>query len=143
MKIRIAAVAAVLLLSLAGCAGAPDEASSAPASAAQTASEPTESPAPLVAEAAEKTAYASDDERFLGELAAAYERRADLQTQIPNATDEQLIAAGHAACDQLPSIGYETTLAHVIEGETPNGLGTYQDSAIIAAIAVQVYCPVN
>jgi len=134
-----AAILAVLLLS--GCAATTttgNDTESTPAAAPT----PTETVEPLVAEKPAETTYASKDEEFIAKLMHEREIRiGGFDTQIPNATDEQLVAAAHDACDQLPDLDYDPAKAHVIEGETANSLGIYPDSALIAGIAMLVYCP--
>lgn len=128
----IAAVAAVLLLTLTGCAGATDAAPSEPQAAAQTVEE---TPAPLVAE---KTAPANDSPEavFLEKLRAAFERDG---TSIPNATDEQLLDAAERACEQLTT-GTAAQDVRVIDGETAAASGYFVDSMRIAAGASEYLC---
>ncbi|QNA93269.1 MULTISPECIES: DUF732 domain-containing protein [unclassified Microbacterium] len=134
MKTRIALVSAVLLLSLTGCAGAPGGSSDA-------APEPSQSDAPLAAETptqapSESSTASEADEKFL-----AYVREELLaETQIPDATDEQLIAAGHEACEQLES-GVAMEDVRVVEGEDPHPTtGVYYDSVAIRGAAQKTYC---
>jgi hypothetical protein len=129
---RIAALAAVLVLTLTGCAGTADD-----AGVERTAPAASESAAPLVAETPEETpAPASEDAQFL-------ERARDYlpdDTVIPNATDEQLLIAAQAACEQMNS-GIDSSAVDVIEGEQPNGLEIRESSAAIAVAAKETYCP--
>lgn len=129
MKIRIALVAAALLLTLTGCSGAP-----ANAGDERTAPAATESAAPLVAETTEPEA-ANPHAAYLDGVRALLPEK----TQIPDATDEQLIAAGMAACERLAA-GEASDLISVIEGETPNGLGSYNDSGMIVSAARTHLC---
>ncbi|MEW2011413.1 DUF732 domain-containing protein [Microbacterium sp. NPDC078814] len=63
------------------------------------------------------------------------------ETQIPNATDEQLIAAGHEACEQLES-GVAAEDVRVVDGEKPHETtGYFYDSIAIRSGAVRSFCP--
>lgn len=120
-----AAIVAVLMLT--GCAN------TAPTDADET---PAETPAPLVAETP-ATAIADDaDAAFL-----TYVREhLPTNTQIPDATDEQLIAAGQNACDQMRA-GTAPGDVRVVDGEQPNDSGYYLDSSAIMNGAVTALCP--
>lgn len=134
MPKRIAALAAVLVLTLTGCAGGADDAGEE-----RTAPGVSESSAPLVAESPEETAQpASPDEEFLTRI------RAELpdDTVIPDATDEQLLTAAQDACAQIAN-GTDVLAVQVIEGEQANDLGYFESSAKIGAIASEVYCPLD
>lgn len=120
----IAAVAAVLLLTLTGCAGATDAAPSEP-----------QAPAPLVASPEAEQPVDTPEAEF---VAKAREALGDA-SQIPDATDDQLIAAGEDACQQLAE-GKTPEEVRVIEGEAPNSAGWYSDSTKIATIAGQILC---
>lgn len=121
----IAAIVAVLLLT--GCSST--EAVGADPSASGTT-------APLVAEtpSAAPTGDAADA-AFL-----AYVREhLPANTQIPNATDEQLLAAGERACEEIAA-GADTLTLSLIDGEHPNGAGSYDDSAAIVVAARANLC---
>lgn len=126
MKIRIAALGALLALALSGCSGTPGESE-----------ESHQTVAPLTAEMPEETAAPeTPDEEFLTRI------RAELpeDTVIPGATDEQLLSAADAACEQMNS-GTDVAAVNVIEGEEPNDLDIYESSAAIAGVAKDIYCP--
>lgn len=137
MKTRIALVSAVLLLALTGCAGTVGDDTSAPQDAAPTVeTTPTETPEPLTAEkASEKT----DAELEAAYLVEVRDRLSKIHTQIPNATDEQLIATAYEACDRIAegTSGEDMTL---IEGETRTN-GYYMDTAAISTSAALTICP--
>jgi len=142
MKRALVALTVAVGLALAGCAATTGTAGQPAGSTPAAAPTPTETVEPLVAEKPAETTYASKDEEFIAKLMHEREIRiGGFDTQIPNATDEQLVAAAHDACDQLPDLDYDPAKAHVIEGETANSLGIYPDSALIAGIAMLVYCP--
>ncbi|MEI3845203.1 MULTISPECIES: DUF732 domain-containing protein [unclassified Microbacterium] len=130
----LAAVAAVLLLALAGCAGTTE--APADASAAPETTTPTETPTaePLVAE--EPKAPEVSPEAFISQV------RDELpeNTQIPNATDQQLLDAGMQACDRIRA-NESTEVMSLIEGEQPNGLGYFADSGVIISAARANLCP--
>ena len=132
---KILALAAVLLLTLIGCAGSVEDAPSEPQGSSQ--STPTESTAPLVAETPVAPTVDAADAAFL-----EYVRENVLpETQIPNATDEQLIAAGHDACEQLES-GVALENVRVVDGETPHpSTSAYYDTSAIMGGAILSYCP--
>lgn len=133
MQKRTAALTVLLALTLSGCAGGPESAPSEPVEVAESAAETV---APLVAEEPDQlTSEDASDEQFL-----AYVRDNLLpETQVPNATDEQLIAAGRDACEQLESgVAYEDV--RVVEGEQPHSNGNYYDSSAIMNGAVSYYC---
>lgn len=133
-----AAASAALLLGLVGCSAAPEEAPvEEPAASAETTQVE-----PLTAEPVEEEATAGTPEEAY--LAAMRERLAEDRppieaTQIPNATDEQLLEAAAAACEQLAS-GTVHDEVRVIEGEQPNQLNSYTDSGDIALYASEYIC---
>lgn len=93
-----------------------------------------ETVAPLAAE--EPTAAEAGDAAYL-----AYVREnLPNPTSIPNATDEQLLAAGQEACDRIAA-GESTEAMVVVEGEQPWENGTYYDSATIITGASVILCP--
>lgn len=138
MKTRIVALTAVLLLGLTGCAGA---GGNGDANAQHASTEQTETPAPsdssepLVAEARDAT---DADEQFLAE---ARDRLSGLgsATTVPNATDDQLIEAGHEACEALIA-GTPFVDVSVIQ-EEERVQGSFLDSAAIASAGILYFCP--
>lgn len=60
-------------------------------------------------------------------------------TQIPGATDGQLLAAGADACAQMAAGAALETIT-VIDGETPDAAGYFVDSMIIAGNADGTLC---
>ena len=135
----VAATAATLLL-LTGCASTPD----APANTAKSAesSDAAETVAPLTAEPpAAADAGQSPEDAYLDVMRIRLEAdRPPIEaTQIPNASDAQLLEAAAAACEQLAA-GTEHHAVRVVDGETPNQLGRYNDSADIAGYASEFIC---
>ena len=67
--------------------------------------------------------------------------RADLpaNTQIPDATDQQLLAAGVEACQVLDSNTSPDDMS-VIDGETRDGGGYFRDSSVIITAASLYLC---
>ncbi len=61
-------------------------------------------------------------------------------TALPNMTDEQLIAAGHEACDLIAE-GVPTVTLRLVPGEEPSPMGDYVDSSAIFNGAITAYCP--
>lgn len=62
------------------------------------------------------------------------------QTQIPDATDEELISAGHEACDQLDA-GTALEDVRVVDGEQAHENGAFYDTSAIMNGAIVAYCP--
>ena len=125
---RTAALTAVLLLTLTGCAGTPDDA----ASESEHASESAE---PLVAETPRAVVTDDAEAAFLEDVRDSL----PANTLIPDATDEQLLAAGWEACDRRASepVGEDISL---IEGEERNEGGIYRDSLVIVGAAWGELC---
>lgn len=137
----LGAVGAVALLLMTGCSAAPGEVEQAGVSTEPSrAAEPSTDP--LAAEpTSEPTVDTSTpDGAFLD---AIHRARAGAilskQTQIPNATDDQLLAAGREACARV-SAGETPETISLIEGETPDAAGYFTDSSAIIAAAVGSLC---
>ncbi len=136
MKIRIAALALLAVLALSGCAeGATETAASSERSTAQEAavSGPSE---PLAAETPTPAPQAESDDAFVAWV------RDHLRPDniIPNATDEQLVAAGQDGCAQIRSEVAPDDLT-VIAGEERDGGGYFRESSIIITGARMFLCP--
>lgn len=131
--------AIVALLVFTGCAGTP--ATDSPAAPQTQVEQPAETPAtepePLVAEAPDAPDATNDRDAAFVALV-----RAKLlpDTQIPNATDEQLIAAGRDACEQVAD-GVKLEDVRVVDGEKPYPNGIYYDTSAILNAALSAYCP--
>ncbi|MCT2085033.1 DUF732 domain-containing protein [Microbacterium enclense] len=136
MKRGLIAAGAVAMLLLTGCT-AGGEAEPAASSSPTVASPSAQAAAPLVAEAPS----ASPSEASTPEAAFLAQVREVLpaDTVIPNATDEQLLAAGASACDQMAQ-GTDFSQVSVIEGEQMNELEVYPESGLIAAVARKTIC---
>lgn len=134
MKTRTVAATLLLLLVLTGCAGTPnDDVADEPQASETSQSAPEETETPLVAETPEPNA---NEAQYVEELRSALRPN----NVIPNATDEQLIAAGLDACEQL-NVGVSGDNLTVIEGEERSAGGYYEDSAVIATQARLFLCP--
>lgn len=129
MKRGLIAAGAVAMLLLTGCT-----ASEAASDGTGSSEAPSASAASLVAET---PAAVADG----GETAFLTEVRAKLRPDnvIPNATDEQLLAAGQKACEVLKTTP-NTNAVSLIEGEPANGLGYYTDSGVIITVARGTLC---
>lgn len=141
-RLAAAIAALVLAVTLTGCTAAQTPAQE-PASAPQGAEQSPEStPAPLVAETPAESDPASDVEVAFVEK--FHEIRATMPgaSQIPDATDEQLIAAGREGCERADA-GESTELMSFVEGEEKNGAGYYSDSGAIITAARQTLCPAD
>lgn len=131
---RISIAAAVLVaLTLTGCAGVADNAADE-----RTAPSSTEPAAPLVAEttSTNDAAVGGADQDFLDAVRVTL----PTQTTIPDATDEQLLAAGLEACDLIRT-GTSPGDVRLVEGEQPNGADIYADSSAIMNSALRTLCP--
>ena len=138
-KVTAAVAALVLVLALAGCGD--DGGNAAPASersAAQSESATEASEPPLTAEPQTDADAREDTDTFLTFVRA---RMGTYKSQIPNATDEQLIQAGRDACTRLRD-GESYEMMSVIEGEKVSEPGGYYyDSNAIIAGAQMHLCP--
>lgn len=135
-RTALAVAAATALLLLAGCTSTTTTDTVTVSGASDRTvgtSQPTpEAAAPLVAE----TPAAADDEAVFLDTVRAKLRPDNV---IPNATDEQLLAAGEKACAEITA-GTPTDQLSVIDGEPTNALGTFSDSAVIVTAAATTIC---
>ncbi|WP_067198939.1 DUF732 domain-containing protein [Microbacterium sp. XT11] len=132
-------LAALVSITLTGCAsGTGNAADERTASAAAETDAPAETPEPLVAE----TPAPTSDSASEADAAFLQYVRDELPptTTIGNATDAQLIAAGHQACEQvLSGVAWEDI--RLVEGEEPSSTGYYLDTSAILNGALYNYCP--
>lgn len=128
----------VLLLALSGCVGAPAESNDVRDESAPVASGSTTSTDGTVEPLTAETPAASEDG---GEAAFLEEVRANLRPDnvIPNATDEQLLAAGRKSCE-LRAAGETSDTISVIDGEEKDAHGYYRDSVQIVQAAATTIC---
>lgn len=119
------AVTALILITLTGCAGAPESAGDeSPEPVASPSATPEGTAAPLVAETPAESTQVDAETAYL-EFLRAHPREG---TVIPNATDAQRLEAGYKICALLAQ-GEEGQDITVIEGEQRNPeSGTYIDS---------------
>lgn len=96
-----AVVALVIALTACSGSGGDEQPNNEPVGVANVEETTNTTPEPLVAETPDKSA-ADADETFIKYV----REELPAKTSIPNATDEQLIAAGHDACEQIAS-GFE------------------------------------
>ncbi len=120
---------ALIAATLTGCAAASETAPSAPDAV-------DESAAPLVAVTPEETPTDDAESAFVASVRTGLPQ----DTQIPDATDQQLIDAGYRACDALES-GDDPISISVIDGEQQDEGGYFQDSIAIITASVQTICP--
>lgn len=131
------------LLLLTGCSAATQENVSVNngTSASAVQDEPA---APLVAETPDAPSATSENSPEGAYLAAIKEARAGKiltqKTQIPDATDAQLLSAGQAACVKIAA-GEPSETISVIEGETRDAAGYFTDSSAITGAATKTLCP--
>lgn len=134
---------ALLLVALTGCADTGTSAGGGDGSTDRTSTEqtetptPSDSPDPLVAETPGPEDAVGTDANYLAKLREALEGSGG--NSIPNATDEQLLQAGHDACEQM-SAGTALEDVRVVKDEPMTGVG-YKDSLRIAAVAAKHFCP--
>lgn len=124
------AVTGLLLIALTGCSGGAHDAGDE-----RTSPVASESAAPLVAETPET------DPNEEGFLKSFRDLQVTYPSIIPNATDEQLLAAGLEACERLAA-GEESTDISLIEGEKRAETSQmYLDSISIVTAARTTLCP--
>lgn len=130
-----AALAVLFALALTGCAGSdePPASDSERPLVMETASPEATSPSPLTA--VEEPVFSDLDEAFLFEI----KKRSDVAT-IANATDAQLLEAGHTACEAL-ALDPDVANLRLVENETPRDDGRYFESQVIGTHATMVLCP--
>jgi len=136
---RYFAAGLVVLLALTGCAATPSATEPAEPSqvtaSAEPSPEPTETVEPLVAE---DPTLEVDVDTYLTFVRG---RLASFPSQIPDATDEQLVETGWLACERI--LGGESPLGMtVIDGEKPSEIGGYyyDSNAIVAGAQIHL-CP--
>lgn len=129
------ALTALIVLTLTGCAGTVSSDASEPQDAAQAA--PSETTAPLTAQ---KSSEQTDADAEAAYLSTVRERLSRIVSQIPDATDEQLLAAGYDACDRLAD-GESSEGMSVIQDEQKSKHGYYSDSGHIITSATLTLCP--
>lgn len=136
---KAVALAAALLLAMTLSACGDDTAApSGESTSTQSRTQSTESetPEPLVAETSEPSDASESDADFLNYV----ETERPVNTSIANATDEQLIAAGHEACRQIADgVAYQDL--RLVEGEQPSPAGDYLDTSAIFNGALYFLCP--
>lgn len=135
MKRGLVALAAVALLLLSGCTNTvtSETVTVTPGSSGTFSDgDTTVEVEPLTAET---PASSDDDASFLSTVRS--ELRSD--NVIPNASDEQLLAAGQKACDAIDA-GADTLALSLIDGEKTDASGFYPDSAVIIASARATIC---
>lgn len=139
--VKIGAVAA-LVIALTACSGGgvDEQVSSEPAGVANVEETTNTTPEPLVAEtptATEAPTAGSPEEQF-AERVKFYLDIDPASNQVPNATAEQLLVAGYAACEKRAA-GEKINEFSVIEGETTiNDL--YWSSGQITIAALETIC---
>lgn len=134
MKRASIAVAALAALLLTGCAGTVEEPAAEPRGFVQ--SVPSETPQPLVAE----TPTADPDEADEKFLKYVHDELMP-DTGIANASDEQLITAGHRACEIIREGTTPLEDIRLVKGERPAVSGYYSDTSAILSGAQYHYCP--
>lgn len=127
MRARFGVIAVAAVLALTGCSGT----AGAEPEAVETT--PPATSAPLTAESPESAP--SGEAAYLEAVREAL----PANTVIPNATDEQLLAAGQEACEVLAS-GADTMTVSLIEGEPTSEAGYYNDSGAIITSASVFLC---
>lgn len=140
-KSSAAVLTAAILVLLTGCAAAADEASSEPETITTVTTDetpaPEETPDELVASGPADMTDAEAEAAFLVEVR---DRLRKIRTQIPDATDEQLLAKAHEACVALaPDLTGEDL--SLIKGETRTN-GHFMDSSAIIVAARLTMCPI-
>ena len=140
MKTRLALVGAVLLLALTGCSESVANAGDGRVGPAAESASPTPeatattSPEPIVAKPVDG---AEPNEAAFIEFVRG--RLATFPSQIPDVTDEQLMAAAADACERIRG-GESVEGMSVIEDEVPSEAGGYfyDSNAIIAGAQMHI-----
>lgn len=128
---KLAGLLLIAVLTLTGCAATPPHAAETKSEAAQ---QPAETPAPLVPDEAPAAAQpAGDDATYLAEV------RLRLKG-MDNTTDQQLIEAGHEACDAMEA-GTPRGDVDVIQGDAPGEGAPGDNDGALAYWAAAMYCP--
>lgn len=136
-----AALTALIIVSLTGCSNSAEKTPDAQPQGFADVQTETTSPEPLVAEAPTATgapATGSREEQF-AERVKFYLDIDPASNQVPNATAEQLIVAGYAACEKRAA-GEKISEFSVIEGETTIN-DYYWTSSQITSAALETLCP--
>lgn len=135
-RTTIAAITAVALLTLTGCAESAGNATADRTVATSATAAPSETPEPLIAETPEASPQDGLDEQFIAWV------REHLRPDniVPNATDEQLLTAGQDGCSQIRDDVAPDDLT-VIAGEERDGGGYFRDSSVIITGARMFLCP--
>lgn len=124
MKTRLAAVTAVLLLALTGCAGTPDSSGDD-----RTAPAASESPAAAPATVEPTTTEEVDVEKYF--LESGFVAQIDL-------SDEDKLAAGYYACEQVEAGNLEVVAIEGLEADL-NTVFVADSTAILCPDLVDVY----
>lgn len=128
MRTRAGVIAAVVIsFALTGCSG------TVQAEPEGTEGTPPAASTPLTAES--PAAAPSGQQAFVDAVRASL----PAETQIPNATDDQLIEVGQRACAELAA-GSDTTVLSLIAGEQPSEVGYFRDSQAIITAAATTLC---
>jgi hypothetical protein len=136
---RIVAVAAAVLLAvtLTGCSAATSDATEPQAGTQTTQDAPASAtPEPLVAQ----TPSASTSDGSGAEFLAYVHEHLQSTTQIPDATDDQLLSAADDACTRMAA-GEPTETMSLIDGEKKDSGGYFYDSGVIITGASMFVCP--
>lgn len=134
-KVTAAVLAALVALTLAGCAAPASQETDEPA---VTQSSP-EAPEPLVAQTAAPEEVDDPEVLFVAKFHEMRDSMAGA-SQIPDATDDQLIASGWEACELIRS-GTSPDSVRLVDGEHPNGADVYADSSALMNAALLTLCP--
>lgn len=126
--------AMVLAISLSGCGGGSSATTDERSTASQSQSTST-------AEVDDGENVATDELSHADEKFLAYVRSETLPaTVIADASDAELIAAGHEGCEQVKA-GVPLEEIRLVDGEEPTAGGYYMDTSAIFSGAQLAYCP--
>ncbi len=134
-KINRGVIAAIVaLLVFTGCAGGP--ATDSPAAPQTQVEQPTDAPTPEPEPLVAETPSIDPDEAAYIEYVRGKLRPNNV---VPDATDEQLVAAGLEGC-ALFDAGVDPDDLSVIEGEERDSGGYFEDSSVIVTAARMILC---
>lgn len=145
IKTAVAVVATLLAVTLSGCGedAAPESGETSDVQS-RSQSVDTETPEGSSTETAAPLTAQPDsagDDPEQSYITQVRDRLSKIQSQIPDATDEQLLAAANEACERLES-GESGENMTLIDGEeTTNGY--FMDSGAIIIAARMTLCPIE
>lgn len=134
--VKIGAVVA-LVIALTSCSNSTDTTapSTEPVGFANVETDTTPTPEPVQTEAPEPAALTEAETAYLELVRTRNDRK-----EIAAATDEELVALAHQACEEL-AVTPDQNALRLFPEETANSLGFYNSSATVGVFAGETICP--